>query len=394
MSRLNDLMHAYCPEGVGFQSLGKLATIRNGFTYNADNVMTRPYKVSRIETISGGKINMDRVATVDSVNPSYKLQEGDILFSHINSIQYLGNCAYYTESIGELYHGMNLLCIHSINPGKLLPRFLFYYMRTYHWWLNIYRDAKHAVNQCSLSTSDMKKWLVPVPPIEVQREVVLVLDSFQELDATLGEELEARGKQLEHYRDGFIFKTEAYPVTALGSIAPYSTARINSTDIRPEEYVGVNTLLQNKQGRTSSPDTAVPSGRLVAFHDGDTLLGNIRPYLKKIWLADCDGGTNGDVLVLHPTSMIDSRYLYYVVSSDDFFLYDVGKSKGSKMPRGDKKAIAEYPVPIPLIETQREIVAKLDAMQALIDSIRAEREARQKQFEYYRDHILDFPRKE
>jgi hypothetical protein len=147
MSRLNDLMHAYCPDGVGFQPLGKLTTIRNGFTYNADKVMTRPYKVSRIETISSGRINMDRVATVDSVNQSYKLQEGDILFSHINSIQYLGNCAYYTESIGELYHGMNLLNIHSINPDELLPRFLFYYMRTYQWWLNIYRDAKHAVNQ-------------------------------------------------------------------------------------------------------------------------------------------------------------------------------------------------------------------------------------------------------
>jgi type I restriction enzyme S subunit len=110
-------------------------------------------------------------------------------------------------------------------------------------------------------------------------------------------------------------------------------------------------------------------------------------------LADCDGGANGDVLVLHSACTIDSRYLYYVVSSDDFFLFDVGKSKGSKMPRGDKKAISSYPIPLPSIETQREIVAKLDAMQALIDSIRAEREARHKQFEHYRDRILDFPRK-
>ena len=393
MSRLNDLMHAYCPDGVGFQPLGKLTTIRNGFTYNADKVMTRPYKVSRIETISSGRINMDRVATVDSVNQSYKLQEGDILFSHINSIQYLGNCAYYTESIGELYHGMNLLNIHSINPDELLPRFLFYYMRTYQWWLNIYRDAKHAVNQCSLSTSDMKKWLVPVPPIEVQREVVRVLDSFQELDATLNEELETRERQLEHYRHGFIFDIQSYPTAPLGSIAPYSKDRIDSTAIQPDNYVGVDTLLQNKRGRTSSPGTTVPSGRLIAFHEGDTLLGNIRPYLKKIWFADCDGGANGDVLVLHSACTIDSRYLYYVVFSDDFFLFDVGKSKGSKMPRGDKKAISSYPIPLPSIETQREIVAKLDAMQALIDSIRAEREARHKQFEHYRDRILDFPRK-
>src|SRR5690606_26666462 len=102
----------------------------------------------------------------------------------------------------------------------------------------------------------------------------------------------------------------------------------------------------------------------------DILIGNIRPYLKKIWLADCDGGTNGDVLVIHITdSSINPRYLFQVLANDKFFAYNMRHAKGAKMPRGNKSKILEYKIPIPPLEEQRRIVSILDKFDTLTTSI-------------------------
>lgn len=91
---------------------------------------------------------------------------------------------------------------------------------------------------------------------------------------------------------------------------------------------------------------------------------------------------------------LDSRYLYHVLSSEKFFEYNDGKSKGSKMPRGDKSAIMEYMFVIPTLEKQKEIASTLDEFDKLANDIAsglpAEIEARRRQYEYYRDELLDF----
>ena len=131
----------------------------------------------------------------------------------------------------------------------------------------------------------------------------------------------------------------------LGEISQYCKERIDASTVDKTCYVGVENLLQNKQGKTLS--SAVPTtGQVIAFSFGDILIGNIRPYLKKIWLADCNGGTNGDVLAIHITdSGMLPEFLYYVLSSDSFFHYDMQYAKGSKMPRGSKEAVLQYITP-------------------------------------------------
>lgn len=128
------------------------------------------------------------------------------------------------------------------------------------------------------------------------------------------------------------------------------------------------------------------------------MIGNIRPYLQKIWLADLDGGTNGDVLTIKITDKnITSSYLYHILASDAFFLYDMSYAKGAKMPRGDKSAVMNYMVPIPSLEEQKKIVDILDRFHTLTTDITAglpaEIEARRKQYEYYREQLLTFKQK-
>lgn len=125
---------------------------------------------------------------------------------------------------------------------------------------------------------------------------------------------------------------------ALGEMASYAKGRIAADQIGAGEYVGVNELLQEHRGR--SAEIHIPSeDKCIAFEAGDILLGNIRPYLKKMWLADCAGGTNGDVLVIrvNDASVLSPDFLWQILAGGVFTEYNVSHSKGAKMPRGGQE---------------------------------------------------------
>lgn len=179
----------------------------------------------------------------------------------------------------------------------------------------------------------------------------------------------------------------------LEKITYYSSERVAASTLTAQNYIGVDNLLPNKKGKTISE--YVPSnGNFIKYRRNNILIGNIRPYLKKIWLATHDGGTNGDVLVICIAKEYELQiipdFLYYLLSSDDFFYYDMQYAKGAKMPRGNKNIIMEYQVPVPPLPVQEEIVRILDKFTALEAELEAELEARRKQYEFYRDQLLTF----
>ena len=183
----------------------------------------------------------------------------------------------------------------------------------------------------------------------------------------------------------------------LKEIAAYSEDRIDALHVDEHNYVGVDNLLQDKRGKTQSNYVPV-TGRLTKYRSGDVLVGNIRPYLRKIWMADDAGGTNGDVLVIRgDDEWITPGFLYHVLASDTFFVYDNQHAKGAKMPRGNKKAIMEYELSLPSIEEQKRIVSVLDRFDRLCHDMEsglpAEITAREKQYRYYRDKLLRFDEK-
>ncbi|HBJ68764.1 restriction endonuclease subunit S [Alcaligenes aquatilis] len=264
-----------------------------------------------------------------------------------------------------------------------------------------------------IATPDTDRFEIPIPcpdnpkkSLEIQAEIVRILDAFTAMTAELTAELTARQKQYNYYRDKLLsFEEGAVVWKELGEVAQYSKDRVNSSELDEETYVSVESLLQNRAGKVNSgkvPDSA----NLTKYHTQDILIGNIRPYLKKIWQADVAGGTNGDVLVIRTVDhMVNHRYLYQVLASDSFFEYNIQHSKGAKMPRGNKGKIMEYPVPIPFpnnpeesLAEQSRIVAILDKFDTLTNSITEglprEIELRQKQYEYYRDLLLSFPKQE
>ena len=176
----------------------------------------------------------------------------------------------------------------------------------------------------------------------------------------------------------------------ISEIAYYPKVRINTEILSVDTYVGVESLIKDRGGKTSS--SSLPEGVAIEFLPQDILIGNIRPYLKKIWLSDCQGGTNGDVICIRvlDSKEVIPKYLYHNLASDKFFDYDNSHAKGGKMPRGDKNAILAYKIPVPPLEIQSRIVEVLDKMATLTAELKAELDARKQQYEYYRSKLLTF----
>ena len=145
----------------------------------------------------------------------------------------------------------------------------------------------------------------------------------------------------------------------LKQVCYYSTERISMNDFAVTDYVSTDNLLQNCEGvREYEGEPNISSA--VKYKKGDILLSNIRPYLKKIWLADKDGGCSPDVLVIRPNSNdCIPAYLYCALARQQFFDFVMTDVKGIKMPRGNKEHIMRYEIPAISVERQQNVVSQI-----------------------------------
>ena len=140
----------------------------------------------------------------------------------------------------------------------------------------------------------------------------------------------------------------------LSSLCSYAKGKVSVDTLSNRNYVSTENMVPNKGGIVDAG--ALPSAQYTQqYIKDDILVSNIRPYFKKIWMADDDGGCSNDVLVFRAECGCDSTFLYYVLANDAFFNYASATSKGTKMPRGDKTAIMQYEVPCFNHETQLRI---------------------------------------
>lgn len=173
-----------------------LSRCANGLTYDVS--ITSGIPVTRIETISTGEINYAKVGYIpnESGYETFRMQKGDILYSHINSLSQIGKVAYY-KGDKEIYHGMNLLLLRA--NKSLDKQYLYYTLLTDHMRHMAQVIAKPAVNQASISTSDLKRVKIAVPPLGEQRKIAEVLgvwDEAIEKQARLIEKLALRKRAL------------------------------------------------------------------------------------------------------------------------------------------------------------------------------------------------------
>lgn len=174
----------------------------------------------------------------------------------------------------------------------------------------------------------------------------------------------------------------------------YSNKRISADKITLENYVTTDNLIQNKQGKTMVESLPPNNGNVTAYDEGDILISNIRPYLKKLWFANQSGGSSADVLTFKVKQGFEPKFIYYSVFRDVFFDHMMNGSKGTKMPRGDKNQVLDFPIPNFPLSTQKSIakvLSDLDAKIELNNKINRELEAMAKTLYDYWFVQFDFP---
>ena len=148
---------------------------------------------------------------------------------------------------------------------------------------------------------------------------------------------------------------------SLSDICDYAKGKIDVALLDEDTYISTENMMPNKGGITRA--SSLPTvAQTQSFFAGDVLVSNIRPYFKKIWFAEYDGGCSNDVLVFRAKDGVSKRFLYYVLADDTFFDYSMATSKGTKMPRGDKAAIMKYEVPDFTYEEQEKIAGILEVL--------------------------------
>lgn len=156
-------------------------------------------------------------------------------------------------------------------------------------------------------------------------------------------------------------------VIPLKDAAKFVEDKISSSALNIESYITTDNLLPNKAGVKVAVNLPPTNSNSPAYKSDDILISNIRPYLKKIWFSNKDGGCSADVLVLRANSDINPKFLYYALFRDDFFAHAMKGAKGTKMPRGDKKQILEFSIPKFNHQNQEEIASILTIIDSKID---------------------------
>ncbi len=378
MNKIQKMLQDLCPNGVEWKTLGECCVFQRGSTITAKDAVE-----GEVPVIAGG------------LKPAYYHNVANRTGETITiagSGAYAGYVSYWDIPI-------YVSDAFSISPKDetFTVKYLYYFLKNNQEKIH---NTKKGSGVPHVHPSSIQHFSIPIPPLEVQVEIVNLLDKFTQLSAELKAELKLRRKQYDYYRNHLLsFDSNSTTVhwMPLGEVAEYAKGRIAIEDIDEINYVSVENLLQDRQGVTIA--SSIPNMEsCIRFLPNDILIGNIRPYLRKIWLADKEGGTNGDVLTVRIKSSYKEsllpRFLYHNLASESFFLFDNQHAKGAKMPRGDKNAVMQYLIPIPPMEEQERIVGILDKFETLVNDLSkglpAEIALVQKQYEYYRNLLLTF----
>jgi len=353
----------------------------------------------------GGDIPWLRTQEVDFGNiwdTGVKITEAGLKNSSAKLIP--ANCvivAMYGATVGKI--GINKIPV-STNQACAniqLDENTLHYRYVFHYLCSKYENIKSlgAGSQTNINAQIIKNYLIPIPcpenpkkSLEIQAEIVRILDAFTELTAELTTELttelNARKKQYNHYRDQLLsFDEGEVEWKALGEIAQINTGQKPSEildTVNAFDYINAGTTRSGYAANSNCEgDTVTTPSR------GQGGIGFVGYKKEPFWL----GPLCYKMRSLDNATLINKYLFYFLQSKNDLLL---GLKKEGGVPAVNKSDLAKLEIPVPPIGTQKNIVAILDKFDALTSSITEglprEIELRQKQYAYYRDLLLSFPK--
>ena len=409
MKNLATLIQELCPEGVKFVKLGDVMDISRGASprpiqkYLTDDPSGVNWiKIGDVENNAKYITETKEKITAEGALKSRLLHKGDFVLSN-------------SMSFGRPYILAIEGCIHdgwismSNYQSVLLPDFLYHLLRSY----NIQKYWKQKASSGTVSNLNadiVRKTEIPLPPLEVQTEIVRILDKFTSLEAELETELDCRKRQYEYYRDKLLsFDNVGGQEVEWKKMSEVGTF-IRGNGLQKKDFTeeGVGCIhygqLYTHYGTSATETITYCSSELAKklrkAAKGDIVIAttseNVEDVCKAVaWLGEEEIAVSGDAFIYKHTQ--NPKYMAYLFQTASFFNYKKKKATGTKVIRLTGDAMGNYLAPIPSLEEQQRIVSILDRFESLTTSLQsglpAEISARRQQYEYYRDKLLTFKRK-
>ena len=410
MSRLDDLIQEYCPDGVKFKTLGELGHFYGGITGKSkkDFVDGNAVFISYKNVYQNPALDIhpsDRVKISEEENQR-TLKLGDIIFT--GSSETPDECGFssvITEQPTEpLYLNSFCFFFRLDNPEILIPDFAKHLFRSDNLRYQI-RKTANGVTRFNVSKDKMSRVKVPLPALPVQREIVRILDEFTLLSAELAAELAARKKQYEYYRDELMKPKkgwEKYKLSELGSLTRgkrFVKADAVKTGIPCIHYGELYTHYGISADQVKSqinPDIEKEK-KLRYAHKNDVVIVGAGENDWDIgvgvaWLGEEKVAVHDACYIFHHNQ--NPKFISYYLRTSDYHQQIKKYVSTGKICAISVKGIGRAIIYLPSIEEQNHIVSILDQFEEYINDIStglpAEIEARQKQYEYYRDQLLTF----
>ena len=389
MSRLSEMIKELCPDGVEYRKLGEILSHHKGIAITAGRMKELHTPDGEIRIFAAGNTYADVMES--------DVDRGGIIREPAIIVKSRGNIGfeYYTKPFSH----KNEMWSYTTNHAFISLKYVYYVLEQN---MAYFQNKAKTGKLPQISISDTENYEIPVPPLPIQNEIVKMLDNFTELTA----ELLLRKKQYNFYRDSLLnfsqdslsaeWKTlrEVSVHICSGGTPTASNSAYYSGDIpwlRTQEVdwtdiydTGVKI---SEEGLKNSSARWIPANCVIVAMYGATAA---KVAINRILLTTNQACCNMEI----NENVATHKYVYHWVCSQ----YENLKSKGQGSQSNiNKKIIEEYPIPIPPLDVQKKIVSILDRFDALCNDLTqglpAEIAARKKQYEYYRDKLLTFPRK-
>lgn len=345
----------------------KITTKNNGNEYNI--VLTNSAERGIVDQRS----YFDReIVNTENIQGYYIVSQDDFVYNPRISMQApVGpinrSKIEYTGVMSPLYY------VFRITDKRFSLTYLEWFFKSSSWHNFMYKNGNSGARSDRFSINDDVFLKLPIyhsKDISEQEKIGLFLTTLDKLIAKLEAKLDKLRKLKQALLDKMFanvnrggyetpeirFKgyTDKWQVKELREVFEMPTNRISGSELQADRYISTEHILQNFEG--VEPTTSMPANlSAIRFFQNDILMANIRPYLKKIWLSDRNGGASSDVIVFHITIKSDPAFLYYELTNGQFIEYVMESIQGSKMPRGNKQAMQTFKMSIAPLSEQEQI---------------------------------------
>ena len=381
MTRLKYIIEQLCPDGVEYKTLGEIATISRGGSFQKKHFVD-----SGVPCIHYGQIYTryglfaHEALTYISYEVAEKqrfAQPNDIVMAVTSeNIEDVCKCVVWLGDTSVAVSGHSAIIHHSQNA-----KFLAYYFHSSMFFAQK-RKIAQGTKVIEVSPEKLNRVTIPIPPLEVQAEIVRILDKFTELTTELATELANRKKQFEYYRNNLLTFNTNVEMKKLKDVSESIASGKNKNRSESGKYP--------VYGSTG----IIAKTNVPVFSKKQILVARVGANAGYVHIADGEYDVSDNTLIIDIKTGYSIKYIYHYLVNKNLNQF----AKGGGQPLITAGQLKELQLPVPNIEVQERIVNVLDSFDAICCDLNiglpAEIEARQKQYEYYRDKLLSFKKGE